>query len=198
MKIPRDRRSKQDHALQVRFSRRPQSADKIVNRFFRNHSFPRWLPAATAPATTRTATAEASKTTATAKHSGKQNPEKQAAKRSDENDDNDDNQQNDSAGRHAPARLLHRSRCELWGSKLDSGILCDDVGHARGHQQQCLAIVSTAHERDRLPLKRSDLAVSQDRLQSIANLNARAMVIDRIKDQYPSVLGFAAHAPLME
>ncbi len=42
---------------------------------------------------------------------------------------------------------------------LNSGILRDDVGHARSDQQQRLTIVSTPHERDRLPLKRSDLTV---------------------------------------
>src|SRR5580658_6180166 len=37
MKIPSDRRSEQDYALQVCSSRRPQPADKVVYFFLRNH-----------------------------------------------------------------------------------------------------------------------------------------------------------------
>src|SRR5580700_9182685 len=42
MKIFRDRRSKQDHALQICSSRLPQAADKIVNDLFGNHLCPRY------------------------------------------------------------------------------------------------------------------------------------------------------------
>src|SRR5580693_9272897 len=62
MKISRDRRSEQDHALQVRSSCGSQPLDKVSNLFFWNHSHPRLLPTATASTTTGTAATEPAKT----------------------------------------------------------------------------------------------------------------------------------------
>src|SRR6266446_6524795 len=98
MKISRYRRSKQDHALQVRSSRRSQPADKVADYFLRNHLCPHSLPAAAGPAAAGTAAAESTKpattakpattpaaatsVSAAAKHPRKKHREQYAAKRS--------------------------------------------------------------------------------------------------------------------
>src|SRR5579872_1597830 len=96
MEVSRDRRSKEDDALQVCSSRSPQPIDEVVDQFFRNHLHPRSLPTAACAPTAGTsatesteATAASAKTapaktaapvsTATAEHSREKHPEKHAA-----------------------------------------------------------------------------------------------------------------------
>ncbi len=81
---------------------------------------------------------------------------------------------------------------------MDAGILGNRLRDSRSDQQERLVIAPTPHKRDGLPLEASDFAIRQNRLQSIANLDASTVVVDRIKDQHSAIGGFASDPPLME
>src|ERR1700733_12469448 len=111
VKISRDRRPKEKDGFEVRSAGFACSFHKLVDLVVRNHVSPRSLPTAAGAAATRTATTEAAKastttsaatesseaassTTKTAPASaediGKQDPEKDAAKRREKNDEYND------------------------------------------------------------------------------------------------------------
>ncbi len=81
---------------------------------------------------------------------------------------------------------------------MDAGVLGDDVRDPRSDEQEGLAIVAGAHEWDRFALKSADLAVGQDGLEPVANLDAGAVIVDGIQNQNAAVGGLAAYSPLME
>jgi len=81
---------------------------------------------------------------------------------------------------------------------LNSGVGGNYVRDTAGDQQQGLAVIFAAHERNGFALKASHLAIGQNRFEAIAHLNAGAVIADGIKDQDSAIGRFAADSPLME
>ena len=93
--------------------------------------------------------------------------------------------------------LWRRRELRAIAGQFDAGILRDDVGDPRSHQRYGAVVVILPQQRDRLAAKASDLAISQDRLQPVADFDAVFVVLHRQQDQDSVVRGFAADSPLL-
>ena len=76
--------------------------------------------------------------------------------------------------------------------------LRDYVSHAGCDQQQGIAVIVAAHQRDGFPLKTTYLAVRQDGFQAVADFNARPPIADGIENQNPAIGGLLPDAPLFQ
>ncbi len=83
-------------------------------------------------------------------------------------------------------RLLRNFR--TGSGQRDAGILRDDIGDSRGHQQHRAVVVVLPEQRNRLAAKAADFAVRQNRFQAVANFDAVFPVLHRQQDQ-DSVIG---------
>jgi len=86
------------------------------------------------------------------------------------------------------------SRC----GELNTRVRGNHLGDAGCDLQQGIAVVTAAHERNHFALKAAHLAIGQNRLQSVSGLNARTVILDRVKNQNAAVSGLAADPPLLE
>lgn len=81
---------------------------------------------------------------------------------------------------------------------LDSCVGGDYVGDSSRNQQQGLAVIAAAHERDGFALKATHLAIRENGLEAVSDLNARAAVADGIENQNSAVGRLRSDSPLME
>ena len=82
--------------------------------------------------------------------------------------------------------------------QLNARIRRNHFGHAAGYQQQGFVVVPAPHQRNGFALKTADLAIGQNRLQSVTHFNASAVIPDGVKDQNPAIGGFRADPPFLE
>ena len=82
--------------------------------------------------------------------------------------------------------------------ELNSGVGGNYAGDAAGHEQERLAVIFAAHQRDGFALKASYFAIGQNRFQAIADFNAGAVIPDGVENQDSAIGRFAADSPLME
>src|SRR5579862_476459 len=81
--------------------------------------------------------------------------------------------------------------------ELNPGVGGDHLGDAGSHEQQSLTVISTAHQRNGFTLKATGFAVGKNRLKAVADLNACAVVLNRIENQDAAIMPFSAHAPFL-
>ncbi len=91
---------------------------------------------------------------------------------------------------------LHRELRAISG-QLNPGIFRDDIRDSRRHQRHGAVVVVLPQQRDSLAADASDLAVGQDRLQSVADFDAVFVVLHREQDQDAVVRGFVSDTPLL-
>src|SRR5690242_4196116 len=157
-------------------------------------------PAATAPKSSATVTATTIATAATASAKQKQ-PEKHPAKRRNKEHEQDDDGKQNHASRRQP--LLWPFLRLLWdfgtgSGKRDAGVLRDDIGHSRGHQQEGACVVVLPQQRHRLTAKSANFTVRQDWFQAVANFDAVFPVLHGQQD-HESMVGFLiADSPAFE
>src|SRR5271165_342841 len=217
MKIASHRGAEENDGLEVRSACCAYARYEFCEFRFRNHVRPQFLPTATgaaatgastaktaeASASTKSAspTAKAAASSAASEHARKQNPEENITQRSGKDDnDNDDDQDDTAEGYSFFLRLtnaLGRS-AGLSVGELNSSVGRNHFGHAGCDQQQSLAVVAAAHQRDDLTLEAADLTIGENRLQPIANFNAITVILDYVEDQHAAVGRLRADAPLVE
>jgi hypothetical protein len=161
---------------------------------------PKAASAATkAPATTVAASAISPSAAPTA--SKQDHPEKNPAQRR-----NKEHQQDDYREKNHPSRRKSSSWLFLWllllnlrtrSGERDAGVLRDDIGNPRRHEQHCAAVVALLQEGNGFAPKAADFAVRQNRLQAVANFDAVFPVLHSEENQNSVIGGFAADAPLL-
>ena len=175
------------------------------------------LPSTARAATTRTATAKssepaasaakasattvASSATATASAAKQKQPEKHPAKRRNKEDQQNDDGEKNHSSRRQPLPwpfLWLRWNFRTGSGERDAGVLCDDLGDSRGHQQQRAGVVVLPQQRNRLTAKSANFPVRQDWFQAVANFDPVFPVLHGQQDQ-DSMIGFlAADSPAFE
>jgi hypothetical protein len=151
-------------------------------------------PAAPAPEASTAAVAAPAATGAKQKH-----PEQDLAQRSQKDNQENYAKNEQLLSRQPFLRLTAGRRRELRtrSRQLYTGVLRDDIRDPRRHQGNGAAIVILPEQRDCLAAKVSDLAIGEDRLQSVADFDAVFPVLHRQKDEDSVVRGFAADTPLL-
>ena len=81
---------------------------------------------------------------------------------------------------------------------MNACVASDYVSDRGCDQQQCIAVIVAAHQRDGFALKAAYLAVRQDRFQPVADFDARPVIADRIQNQNAVIGGLLADAPLLK
>ena len=197
MKIARHCRAEQNDALDVRLRPLRGSASQTRQSYLQEPLHPRLLPTAACAAATGTAATKASEAATPAKSAAatKATSSSEAAAST------------ENLGKRSQKRMLRSgvtrminitttiamippsdmpplgcgaSPCRsswLRVGELDSRIRRDDVRDAAGDQQQRLAVVVAAHQRDRFTLKASHLSVGQNRFESVAHFDAGAVIL---------------------
>ena len=134
-----------------------------------------------------------------ASHSEQKQPEQDVAQRSHKHDQ-DNYAKNEQLLPGQPlfglAAGLHRELRAVSG-QFNAGILRDDIRDSRRHQRHGAVVVVLPQQRDSLAAEASDLAVGQDRFQSVADFDAVFVVLHRQQDQDTVVRGFASDTPLL-
>jgi hypothetical protein len=156
---------------------------------------------ATVAPTTSSASEAAKASTTTAspiEDTREKNPEKYAAQRSEQHDQYDDNDQDDAADRKARGGRADG----ICGSgrqsvrQLNSGVVGNDLSDATGDQQERLAVLFGAHQRNRFALKAAGLAVGQYRFETVADFDAGAMILNGVENQ-DAAIRFTSHTPFL-
>src|SRR5579863_2593941 len=224
MEFARDSRAIENNALQILSGGLTYPDYKFIDRFFWNHNTSSYcaLPTPTGAATARTAaaeTAESSTTStsaapvATAKattetpatppaapaSSTQKKAQQQTSPERRSNEDNEDyDEDRNPASRETLIVLLwsYRRR-RMYAGELNTCIPRNHVGNPRDHERHRTAIVALSQEWNGLTADAAGLAVRQNRLQPVANLDSVPVVLSRDQNQHTAIGGFAADPPFL-
>jgi hypothetical protein len=96
------------------------------------------------------------------------------------------------------AGASRRARQRSNVGELDVGVGGDRLRHASEDQRECGIVIATAHQGHSFALEAADFSVGKNRFESVADFDARAMILNDVEDEHSAVGALASDAPLLE